>query len=110
MKRSDRRSSFMQAAQKKAAKHANRRCIEGGEFEELSFGRPDPIGNDGVAMRIEVGPIRTSASPNPAVVGRPVVLTATVTGNTGTATGTVEFFDGANSLGAATLTSGKASR
>ncbi|PYV40145.1 MAG: hypothetical protein DMG09_07480 [Acidobacteria bacterium] len=50
----------MQAAQKKAAKQlANRRCIEGGEFEELSFGRPDPIGNDGVAMRIEVGPIRT---------------------------------------------------
>ena len=46
----------MQAAQKKAAKQlANRRCIEGGEFEELSFGRPDPIGNDGVAMRIEVG-------------------------------------------------------
>ena len=51
----------MQAAQKKAAKQlANRRCIEGGEFEELSFVRPDPIGNDGVAMRIEVGPIRAS--------------------------------------------------
>ncbi len=34
----------MPAAQKKAAKQlANRSGIEGGEFEELSFGRPDPI-------------------------------------------------------------------
>src|SRR5438876_2659137 len=70
----------MQAAQKKAAKQlANRRCIEGGEFEELSFGRPDPIGNDGVAMRIEVGPIRTwdgCASPHGDYVSRSVSSTA----------------------------------
>ena len=46
----------MQAAQKKTAKQlANRRGIEGGEFEKLPFGRPDSIGNDGVAMRVEVG-------------------------------------------------------
>jgi len=47
---------LMQASEKKTAKQlANRRGIEGGEFEKLPFGRPDSIGNDGVAMRVEVG-------------------------------------------------------
>jgi hypothetical protein len=51
---------FVEAVKNKPAKHfANSRAIDGWETEELSFCRPDPIGNDGVAMRIEVGPIRT---------------------------------------------------
>lgn len=40
-----------------------------------------------------------SASPNPSVVGTPVVLHATVTGNGGTPTGVVDFHDGATDLG-----------
>ena len=47
---------LMRTSEKKTAKQlANRRGIEGGEFEKLPFGRPDSIGNDGVAMRVEVG-------------------------------------------------------
>lgn len=44
-----------------------------------------------------------SASPNPSVVGTPLVLQATVTGNGGTATGAVDFRDGATDLGTGQL-------
>ncbi len=47
-----------------------------------------------------------AASPNPASVGTPVTLTATV--SPATATGTVQFFNGATLLGAGNLTSGQA--
>jgi len=51
---------LMQTVEEKTAKQfANRRRIERGEFEKLPLGSPDSIGNDGVAMRMEVGPIRT---------------------------------------------------
>lgn len=40
-----------------------------------------------------------AASPNPVTAGNNVTFTATVTSPTGTPTGTVEFFDGATSLG-----------
>ncbi|MCO5306562.1 MAG: Ig-like domain repeat protein [Microthrixaceae bacterium] len=42
-----------------------------------------------------------ASSTNPSVVGQAVTLTATVTGAGGTPTGTVEFFDGENSIGTA---------
>jgi sugar lactone lactonase YvrE len=45
-----------------------------------------------------------TSAPNPSVTGQPITLTATVTPDT--ATGTVTFYDGAISLGTATLTNG----
>jgi hypothetical protein len=44
-----------------------------------------------------------SSSPNPSLIGQMVTLTATVTANTGTPTGTVTFRDGSMTLGSATL-------
>jgi hypothetical protein len=44
----------------------------------------------------------TSSQPS-SVVGEPITLTAAVVATTGTATGTVDFFDGATSLGTGTL-------
>ncbi len=44
-----------------------------------------------------------SASPNPSVVGTSVVLSATVTGNGGAPSGTVDFRDGATDLGTGQL-------
>ena len=55
--------------------------------------------------------IDVSVSPNPAVFGQPVELGATVepvAPATGTPTGSVEFFDGAQSLGSADLDAGQA--
>ena len=49
-----------------------------------------------------------SASPNPSVNGSAVAVTATVSSSAGTPTGTVEFADGATSLGSATVTNGVA--
>jgi uncharacterized lipoprotein YddW (UPF0748 family) len=51
----------------------------------------------------------SSFSPDPACAGTAVSLTATVTGTNGP-TGTVEFFDGATSLGTATLSGGSATK
>lgn len=47
------------------------------------------------------------SSANPAVLGKPVTFTATVA--PGSATGTVQFFDGAKSLGSSSLVNGAAS-
>jgi hypothetical protein len=44
-----------------------------------------------------------TTDPNPSVVGQSVTFTATVTASSGTATGTVEFYDGATLLGTGTL-------
>ena len=49
-----------------------------------------------------------AVSPSPGVLGQPVTLTATVTATTGIPSGPVEFFDGATSLGTASLTNGVA--
>src|SRR5665213_1104350 len=49
-----------------------------------------------------------SASPNPASQGANVVLTASTTAASGTPTGTVTFYDGTTSLGAASLSGGTA--
>ena len=63
---------------------------------------------------VRADPIRAAttttlaASPSPGVLGQPVTLTATVTATTGIPSGPVEFFDGATSLGTASLTSGVA--
>lgn len=58
------------------------------------------------------GPVATtttlSASPNPAISGQTVTLTATVTASSGTPTGAVAFFNGTTSLGAGTLANGVA--
>jgi hypothetical protein len=48
------------------------------------------------------------SSPNPSSFAQVVTFTASVSAEGGTATGTVEFFDGNVDLGSATLTSGKA--
>jgi hypothetical protein len=50
-----------------------------------------------------------ASSLNPSVFGQNVTLTATVTSNAGTPTGTVQFNDGQASLGTATLNGGVAS-
>jgi len=51
---------LMQAEKEKAAKQlADSGGIERGKFKKLSFSSPDSIGNDGVAVRVEVSPIRT---------------------------------------------------
>ncbi len=47
-----------------------------------------------------------AASSNTITAGKTITLTATVTGNGGKPTGTVEFLDGGKSLGTGTLTSG----
>ncbi len=44
-----------------------------------------------------------AASANPAIAGKPLTLTATVTTNGGTAAGTVNFYNGTTLLGAGTL-------
>ena len=44
-----------------------------------------------------------TATPNPAVVGTPITLTATVTGPTGTPTGNLIFYDSAGALGSMIL-------
>ena len=49
-----------------------------------------------------------ASSVNPSVFGQSVTFTATVTGSSGTPTGTVQFFDGSTSLGIVTLTSSSA--
>jgi hypothetical protein len=50
-----------------------------------------------------------SAAPNPSTYGQSVTLTAVVTGSGGTPTGTVNFMDGSQLLGPATLVNGTAS-
>ena len=50
-----------------------------------------------------------SSSVNPSSVGQAVTFTATVTGASGTPTGTVTFFDGGTAIGTATLAAGAAS-
>jgi len=49
-----------------------------------------------------------TSSVNPSTLGQSVTFTATVWGGGGTPSGTVEFFDGATSLGSSTLTAGQA--
>ena len=50
-----------------------------------------------------------SAAPNPSSAGQTVTFTALVSGNGGSATGTVTFTDGATPLGTASLAAGQAS-
>jgi hypothetical protein len=76
-------------------------------------GRPDLVVantfSDTVGVLLNTSTVDTatalSADVNPAVMGQPVNLTATVSGPAGTATGTVTFMDGATVLGTATLDS-----
>jgi len=50
----------MQAEKEKTAKQlADSGGIERGKFKKLSLSSPDSIGNDGVAVRVEVSPIRS---------------------------------------------------
>lgn len=50
--------------------------------------------------------IAMSSSSNPATIGEPVTFTGTVTGGSGTATGTLIFADGATTMGTSTLNAG----
>jgi hypothetical protein len=71
---------------------------------------------DGSAGRaiVRADPIRAATTttlgvtPTPGVLGQPVTLTATVAATAGTAAGQVEFFDGATSVGTASVTNGVA--
>lgn len=65
------------------------------------------LGTFQVTQAIAAGGTLT-ANPTTGVNNQPVVLTATVTGNAGTPTGTVTFADGATTLGTVTLTNGTA--
>src|SRR5205823_2903648 len=65
------------------------------------------IGLSGTATKIATTTTVTfSVDPNPAILGQPVTITATV--SPGAATGTVTFYDGATQLGTGTLSGGKA--
>src|SRR6185369_15824418 len=73
------------------------------------------VGSTSPAHAHTVNPAATStavtSSPNPSVVGQSVAITATVTVNppgAGTPAGSVEFFDGATSLGTAPVSAGSA--
>ena len=75
-------------------------------------GKPDVVtvsgGNVSVLLNkglVEPTQTVVSASANPSIAGNAVQLMATVTGVGGTPTGSVQFFDGANSIGQATLAS-----
>lgn len=59
---------------------------------------------------IDAGPTTTTltATPNPAAPGAPVTLTASVTGGSGSPSGTVTFLDGVTPLGTATVAGGQA--
>jgi hypothetical protein len=59
---------------------------------------------------IDAAPTTTtlSASPNPAYVNQPVTMSAVVSGTSGTMNGTVTFYDGAASLGTASVNTGGA--
>jgi hypothetical protein len=77
---------------------------------------PTDASNDPVDGIVTVnGPTKTatstslSAAPNPSTYGQSVTLTAVVTGSGGTPTGTVNFMDGSQTLGPATLVNGTAS-
>jgi hypothetical protein len=48
------------------------------------------------------------SSPNPSIYGQSAIFSAAVTSSSGTPTGTVIFYDGANSIGSATLANGNA--
>lgn len=65
---------------------------------------------DGV-LTITKAPTNTSltSSPKPSAPGQSITLQATVSSNTGTPDGMVEFFEGNTSLGTATLANGSAS-
>jgi sugar lactone lactonase YvrE len=65
----------------------------------------DAAVNSAILVQVvrQQGTLVLSASPNPAVVGTLVTLMGTVTAPTGTATGTVIFYDGTNALGSVTL-------
>jgi Bacterial Ig-like domain (group 3) len=79
----------------------------------IAVGYTPAGGGVGVAI-VRADPIRAAtattlaASPSPGVLGQPVTLTATVAATTGVASGQVEFFDGATSLGTAPVTNGVA--
>ena len=85
---------------------------EGGEFAVA--GKPFRItyaggdGNDVVLRALNAFTSKTavSSSKNPSTFGDSVTFTATVTGTTGTPTGTVTFLDGSTTLGTATLDPG----
>lgn len=60
-------------------------------------------GNDVVLTAVQATSTTLAASPNPAMAGQPVTLTATVSATSGTPAGTVRFVAGTTTLGTATL-------
>jgi len=60
------------------------------------------------AFQIPLPSVTLSTSVNPAQIGQPVTLTATVSSSAGTPTGTVTFKDGVTTLGTGPLTAGVA--
>jgi hypothetical protein len=83
------------------SRHSERWCIALSMALGVLLAMPQP------PVRAQTTPADTAttleASTNPAPAGKPVTLTARVTGTGGTPAGTVTFKDGADSLGSAAL-------
>ncbi|MFT4114178.1 Ig-like domain repeat protein, partial [Silvibacterium sp.] len=95
-------------------------CIVGAEFAPTQVGNP-VVGNisltgnpanapldievEGESDELTSTTTTLSATPNPALYGASVVLSATVTTGTGTLSGSVTFMDGSATIGKATLAS-----
>ena len=80
--------------------------------DTTSNGGPTAFSSETATGSLAVAfPSSTAVSPSadPSTFGKSVTFTATVTSSYGTPTGTVTFMDGASSLAAPTLASGKAS-
>jgi autotransporter-associated beta strand protein len=56
-----------------------------------------------LVVTVPVAGVTLTTSPNPSAAGQPVVFTATVTGTSGTPTGTIAFLNGANVVDSALL-------
>jgi hypothetical protein len=66
-------------------------------------------GSSPAISQVVGSPVTLSSSANPSTYGQSVTLTATVTSTLGRPTGTVQFLDGATSLGTFSLSNGSAS-
>lgn len=93
------------------AQVSNQGTVSGGNFSNVLTDDPSVGGGtDPTVTLVDRTTVTVSSSQNPSVVGQTVTFTATLTGNpahaAGNPSGTVEFFDGATSLGTAPAVAG----
>ena len=86
--------------------------LNGDGLPDLITANPGSSDHLHVGVLLHVGTLSTTtaltSSLNPAIFGQTVTLTATVSSKSGTPTGTVVFYEGATTLGSATLANGRA--